>query len=285
MRSASGTGGSSNASAGLVTRDYDVWFDAESATISATAAAVVEGPTPVHLLCTSLAATVGLVLNAYILVVLFWQRQFRTANSLPPSAPRLRRQRVLLARACLERRVRWTIGICRAATGTLPSPVPLHYSRLVNTRRTCAFLGVSWIVAAGAAVPPARRSVSVLLRSVAMCVRRRVRRQRCGLASPSVIARGTGIRAKLRVAVPRLSGVTDRCKQSAGAPHRTHAQASHRGCHLRGQWCPGTCCFSGCANFTAVESSVCLPAAKSYALSKPDVQNKCLIMADRDLSS
>ncbi|KAH8039107.1 hypothetical protein HPB51_005232 [Rhipicephalus microplus] len=31
---------------------------------------------------------------------------------------------------------------------------PLHYSRLVNTRRTCAFLGVSWIVAAGAAVPP-----------------------------------------------------------------------------------------------------------------------------------
>ncbi|KAL3206081.1 hypothetical protein MRX96_040392 [Rhipicephalus microplus] len=113
MRSASGTGGSSNASAGLVTRDYDVWFDAESATISATAAAVVEGPTPVHLLCTSLAATVGLVLNAYILVVLFWQRQFRTANSLPPSAPRLRRQRVLLARACLERRVRWTIGICR----------------------------------------------------------------------------------------------------------------------------------------------------------------------------
>ncbi|KAH7955618.1 hypothetical protein HPB52_001902 [Rhipicephalus sanguineus] len=184
MRSASGTGGSSNASTGLVTQSYDVWFDVEAATTSATAAAaVVDGPTPVHLLCTSLAATVGLVLNAYILVVLFWQRQFRTANSLlllhlafvdsvfcllvltsnavfgglSASA-----EVIDASGACYVQGVLWAV-VPAVAVWTLCGlscdryaaiASPLHYSRLVNTRRTCAFLGVSWIVAAGAAVPP-----------------------------------------------------------------------------------------------------------------------------------
>uniref|UniRef100_A0A131YY43 G-protein coupled receptors family 1 profile domain-containing protein n=1 Tax=Rhipicephalus appendiculatus TaxID=34631 RepID=A0A131YY43_RHIAP len=184
MRSASGTGGSSNASAGLVTQGYDVWFDVEAATTSATAAAaVVDGPTPVHLLCTSLAATVGLVLNAYILVVLFWQRQFRTANSLlllhlafvdsvfcllvlasnavfgglSASA-----EVIDASGACYVQGVLWAV-VPAVAVWTLCGlscdryaaiASPLHYSRLVNTRRTCAFLGVSWVVAAGAAVPP-----------------------------------------------------------------------------------------------------------------------------------
>nr|XP_050028557.1 beta-3 adrenergic receptor-like isoform X1 [Dermacentor andersoni] len=185
MRSAAGTGGSSNASAGLVTRSYDVWFNVDAATTSASAeaAVAVDGPSPLHLLCTSLGATVGLVLNAYILVVLLWQRQFRTANSLlllhlafvdsvfcllvlgsnavfgGLSAPA---DVIDASGACYVQGVLWAV-VPAVAVWTLCGlscdryaaiATPLHYSRLVNTRRTCAFLGVSWIVVAGAAVPP-----------------------------------------------------------------------------------------------------------------------------------
>ncbi|KAH6932490.1 hypothetical protein HPB50_006398 [Hyalomma asiaticum] len=268
MRSASATGGTSNASAGLVTRSYEVWFDLEAATTSATTAVVVDGATPVHLLCTSLAATVGLVLNAYILVVLFWQRQFRTANSLlllhlafvdsvfcllvlasnavfgglSASA-----DVIDASGACYVQGVLWAV-VPAVAVWTLCGlscdryaaiASPLHYSRLVNTRRTCVFLGVSWIVAAGSAVPPL---VGVCPYSygpsrcvcVAACAGTGADLQ-AGTAGSSPVGLGYALSyVWLALVLPASLIVASNLQ---GAADRANAQAPHRGRHLRGIGC------------------------------------------------
>ncbi|XP_077511924.1 uncharacterized protein LOC144122213 isoform X2 [Amblyomma americanum] len=177
MRSAAG--GGPNVTVANYVED---WLDATT-TADSVAAAAAGGPWPAHLLCTSLAATVGLVLNAYILLVLLWQRQFRTANSLlllhlafvdsvfcllvlasnaafgaVAASPDV----VDASGACYVQGALWAVvpavavwTLCGLSCDRYAAVAsPLHYSRLVNTRRTCTFLGAAWFVAAAAAMPP-----------------------------------------------------------------------------------------------------------------------------------
>ncbi|XP_029837086.1 histamine H2 receptor [Ixodes scapularis] len=153
------------------------------------------GPSPLHLLSTSAAATLGLVLNAYILTVLLWQRQFRTANNLlllhlafvdsllcllvlgsnvlfaaldEPEAQAGACQTQGTLWAAVPTVLVWTLcGLSCDRYAAIASP--LHYSRLVNTRRTCVFLGSSWVLALSAAVPPLARVCPYTYRA-ARCV-------------------------------------------------------------------------------------------------------------------
>lgn len=153
------------------------------------------GPSPLHLLSTSAAATLGLVLNAYILTVLLWQRQFRTANNLlllhlafvdsllcllvlgsnvlfaaldEPEAQAGACQTQGTLWAAVPTVLVWTLcGLSCDRYAAIASP--LHYSRLVNTRRTCVFLGLSWVLALSAAVPPLARVCPYAYRA-ARCV-------------------------------------------------------------------------------------------------------------------
>ncbi|XP_077551459.1 uncharacterized protein LOC144165217 [Haemaphysalis longicornis] len=176
------TFGSSNASSS--SSEGSLSSQSSAAATAALAAAAADGPSPVHLLSTSLAATVGLVLNAYILVVLLWQRQFRTANSLLllhlafvdslfcllvlasnaafGALGNVSAAAVVASGACHVQGALWA-SVPAVAVWTLCGlscdryaaiASPLHYSRLVNTRRTCAFLAASWLVAAASALPP-----------------------------------------------------------------------------------------------------------------------------------
>lgn len=137
-------------------------------------------PSPLHLFSTSAAASLGLVLNAYILTVLLWQRQFRTANSLlllhlafvdsvfcvivlvSNGAFALLGGEFVVRGGCQTHGTLWSAvtallvwtlcGLSCDRYAAIASP--LHYSRLVNTRRTCFFLLTSWVLALCVALPP-----------------------------------------------------------------------------------------------------------------------------------
>ncbi|XP_064460451.1 ultraviolet-sensitive opsin-like isoform X2 [Ornithodoros turicata] len=144
-------------------------------------------PFLLHLVSTATASVLGIVLNGYILIVLIWNKHFQTANNLlllhlafvdtlfcvvvlgtniafwalPSTTDEL-------SSACQAHGAVWTSlpvvmvwTLCGLSCDRYAAiSTPLHYSRLVNTRRASVFLIVSWMLGVSLAIPPLARICS-----------------------------------------------------------------------------------------------------------------------------